>query len=367
MIKYISSFFKKHNLTPIIILKLTGVVLLAVVVLSVFFDVFGFPPRTLGVRTGTSVFSVAPQMPLFTMGTRGEDSNIAFEKSYDSSYAPGGFTTSGAVGMPALSIRNILPVPPVFGGVTGNTAEQFEVTEYNASIETGNIEKTCKDITDLKALSYVIFENSSDYHGGCSHTFKVEHTRASEILSRIEALHPENISENTYTIKRQIDDFTSQTEILENKQKSIDETLESALKAYDDITRLATRTEDTETLARIINNKIQIIERLTMEQVNIGSQLEQLARAKADQLDRLEYTFFTVSAHEDKYLDWDSIKDAWKNALHNLIFTINRALQDATVNFLAFLVSLLPYILYILVCIGIGKYAWKIVKGVWKR
>lgn len=344
MIKTISSFFKKHSLTPIVILKLTGVVVLAIVVLSIAFDMMGFSMNpssrmkiSQGGMGGSGVFSTAPMPPEFN-----------------------GYGYADTLYPPTFP-------PDVFPGSTGNTAEDFEVTEYNASIETRDTEKTCAEITDLKVLSYVIFESASEYDTGCAYTFKVEHARAPEILSRLEALDPKRISENTYTIKRQVDDFTSESEILESKKKSLDETLDSALRAYDEITRLATRTEDTETLAKIINSKIQLIERLTSERINVSSQLERLARSKSEQLDRLEYTFFHVDAYESVYVDWEGLGDSWKNALRNLVATVNRALQDATVNLLAGLVALAPYAFYILIFLVVIKYAWKVLVRTWKQ
>jgi hypothetical protein len=227
--------------------------------------------------------------------------------------------------------------------------------------------KTCAEITALKELDYVIFESANEYDKGCNYTFKVAHSNVEEILGVIEALDPNELSESTYTIKRQLDDFTSETEILERKLASINETLESAINAYDEITLLATRTQNAEALAKIIDSKLNIIERLTQERINTTAQLERLLRAKAEQLDRLEYTYFHVNVYENKFVDGEYLKDSWQAAVKNFVRDVNRAVQDVTINLLALLFVLAQYILYFFILLISGKYLWRAVKYIWKK
>lgn len=278
------------------------------------------------------------------------------------------YSESGVSYGAKLSTRNVSPImPPRPSGSTGSDAESYEVTDYNAQIETRNITETCDAIKELKALDYVIFENASESDRRCSYTFKVEHSRVAEILAIVKNLDPKDLTENTYTIKRQVDDFTSEIEILEKKRDSIDKTLESALRAYDDITSIATRTQNAEALAKIIDSKIGIIERLTQERININATLDQLSRAKAEQLDRLKYTYFNVSVYENIYFDWENIGDSWQAAVKDLVRSINSVLQSVTTGLLSFLLWLLPFIVYIFIIVFVGKYGWRGVKAIWQR
>ncbi|MBI2037637.1 MAG: hypothetical protein HYT15_01740 [Candidatus Magasanikbacteria bacterium] len=271
-------------------------------------------------------------------------------------------------GAPAgLSIRNILPPEPPSPGTVGNNAEDFEVTDYDAYIETRKKQEVCASITDLKSLKYVIFELSQESDKTCIFTFKVEHAHAAEILAIIKDLKPKDLSENTRTIKTQLDDFTNQIEILEKKRASIDETLRNAIKAYDEITALAVRTQDAASLAKIIDSKIQVIERLTQEKININQQLDYLARAKADQMDRLKYTYFNIRVYENKYLDEKTIKDSWIAAVQDFFFTINEALQNASINLIALLFVLIPYVIYALIILVAAKYGWRLAKYIWNK
>ena len=286
---------------------------------------------------------------------------------YDSaSYAEGSASYGGSM-TKGLSVRNVMPILPPRAGATGNTAEAYEVTDYNARVETRDIKKTCGQVKELKDLMYVIFENASESDKQCYYTFKVEHERVTEILSIIKALDPKDLTENTNTIKQLVDDFTSQTDILKKKRDSIDKTLDSALRSYDEITALATRTQNAEALAKIIDSKIGIIERLTQERINISAQLDQLARAKEDQLDRLKYTYFNVNVYENTFFDGESLKDSWKAAVKDLVRTLNTVLLSVTVGLAGFLIWLLPLLLYAFIVLIIAKYSWRVVKNIWAK
>src|SRR3989339_721006 len=163
---------------------------------------------------------------------------------------------------------------------------------------------------NLKPREDVIFENASEYEKNCNYSFKVKRDSVKEILSIIESLDPKELNENTYTIKRLIEDYT----------------------------------RDVENLAKIIDSKIRIIERLTQERININSQLERLNRSKAEQLDRLEYTYFRVYVFENKFIDREDLKDSWKTAIKSFVRDINKIAQDITINLAALLFLILEYI-----------------------
>jgi len=110
------------------------------------------------------------------------------------------------------------PIPPYPGGSIGDNAEEFEVTEYFATIETRTLGRICQTVSGLKTKDYVIFENSSEYDKGCSYTYKVRHENVGEILGVLESLNPKELNENTYTIQKILEDFTSQEEIFPNSQ-----------------------------------------------------------------------------------------------------------------------------------------------------
>ena len=341
-------FFKKMDIKPMTILKIVILGILAIIVLSMVSalsnggGLSNLNTKSLGALTSSVAPGMAPSMDYAESEYYAEDS------------------------IAQLSTRNIAPIPPQ-PGTTGNDAEEFEVTEYSASIETRNKQQTCGIIANLKARDYVIFENANEYKRGCNYSFKVELDHVDEVLMTLKDLHPKDLNENTYTIKQRIEDFTSEIEILQKKKKSIDETLENALNAYDDITKLATDNRDAETLANIIDSKLRTIEKLTQASIEINAQLDRLDRSKAQQLDRLDYTLFSVNVYENKYIDGEAIKDSWKLAVRNFVDNVNVILQALSIGLVALLLFLLQYILYILILLVVAKYGWEFVKNFWKK
>ena len=349
-------FFKKYKLTISTAVKS---VLIGIGVLLVFMFVASLINSPMGGR-----------MPGFNVSFRGGIPTRMPVYDMMNSYAVSEESSAPYFGkgmMDTLSVRNISPIFPPNVGTSGNDAEAYEVTDYNASIESSDVAKTCGIIKGWKTLSYVIFENASESEKQCYVTFKVEHAHVAEVLSEVKALDPRDLSQNTSTIKQQIEDFTSRAEILEKKRSSIDKTLESALRAYDEITTLATRTQNADALAKIIDSKVGIIERLTQERININAELDELARGKERELDRLTYSYFNINVYENKFFDGEAIVDSWKATLKTFVQTVNAVVQSITLGLLAFILWLLPILLYALILLLIAKYSWRFVKNLWMR
>lgn len=350
------NFLKKVDITPKNILKFAGLICIAIILLAFVLSIGKSILGSVGNRKMNLSFA-----PVSTQ-------SVAFDRAMPDSYMTKSSAGYAQGEMATLSIRNISPgVPPIYGGSVGNTAEMFEVTDYSATIETRNREDACGRMRALKSFSYVIFENSNESDTYCNYRFKVEKERVSQVLTAIKDLNPKELSENSYTIQEQVNDFTNRLEILENKRASIDETLKTALAAYTDITKLATNNQDTASLAKIIDSKMQTIERFTQESIAVNEQIEYLTRAKADQLDRLNYTYFSVYVYENKFIDRTELADSWKFAFKDFFTTVNKALQDATINVIAFVFLLVPYLLYLFIIIFVARYVWKIGKKIWLK
>lgn len=349
--KDIKKFLAQYDITPMKALKVSGAILLVVVVLGALSGT-RIVPTSMGVGSATSM--VGKMAPMMDMDGYGYD-DYAVEESY----------MSQGMGGAMLSSRNIAPVPTPGGNAVGD-GEAFEVTDYNATIETNNSNRVCDVLTALKPREDIIFERANTHDKGCDFGFKVELESVDDVLAIIEGLNPRDLSENTYTIKRQIDDFTSEEDILSSKLSSIDETLTSALAAYEDITALATRTNNAEALATIIDSRVGVIERLSQERINVSSQLERLARAKEEQLDRLTYAYFNVSVYERSYFDGEEILDSWKQAVRDLVYNVNRMLQDITLGLIALALMIIQYAIYLAIILLIIKYGWRYGKKLWE-
>jgi hypothetical protein len=349
-----------QEMTPLKALKLVGVVLGVLLLISIALQIVGSSFQSLTGSIGVPSVATAPSYGGIGMGG-GADYDYATSQSY---------SREERAMMPQLSVRNVAGnsmYPPQHGSPVGDMAEAFEVTQYSAYIETRKLDETCKAFEELKARDDVIFENANTHDRGCTYTFKVKHSSVEEVLAWLKDLDPKELSENTYTIKQQIDDFTNEVEVLEKKRESIEQTLAQALNAYDEITELATRTQNADALAQIINSKISIIERLTQEKININEQLDRIARAKAEQLDRLDYTYFNATIVENKFVDGEELTDSWKQALRNFVARTNEALQNLSLNLILLLFWVLQWIIYALIALFVAKYGWKFARDVWNR
>ena len=286
----------------------------------------------------------------------------------ESMVMPTSYSGMKAQGAPTLSARNVSDsyIPPIDGGYTkGDTGEAFEVKEYSAQIETRNLTRDCDAIHTLKARTDVIFEHANTYTHGCSFTFKVKRGSVDEVLALIKNMDPRDLTESTYTIKREVDDYTSEITILENKLATLDKTLTDAISSYENITTLATNRGDVENLAKIIESKLSIIERLTMLRIETVNELGRIERSTGVALDRLAYTYFTVSVYENTFVDGDTIRDSWKAAVRTFIQDANTLVQDISIGLLGLLLAVFKFALYFVILLITARVGWTFTKKMW--
>lgn len=332
------NILKNFDFSPKNILKVLGLGLVGLIFLMIAIWFVGFAFRTAfwgGTSNSGSYYEDAPQ-------------NAKTISSTDS-----------------LSIRNLVPDIDTSSGIYDE--EDFEVTEYSGSIRTRNFDETCLKIEDLKSLDYVVFENSNRYDTYCNYYFKVKNERADEILKMIKDLKPETLQTNKYILKNIIDDYTSEIDILNKKLASIEKTLTDAQNAYDQVIVLATRNQDVESLAKIIDSKIQLIERLTNERINTKEAIDRLNRNKAEQIDRIDYTVFNIAVSDIVVFDFKQIKNSWISELQQFVREFNSVIQSVTVGLATYLLRLIQIIIYLLIALFVIKYGWRFIKFVWKK
>lgn len=331
---------KKLDFRPSTIFKIAGLAVVAVIVVVAIFRFIG-----------SSFYSIVKQHQSLNL------------PMFDVNY--GKMNESAVYNDMKLSIRNVASVKP--SNSTGNNAEDFEVKEYYALIETRKLDDDCAKINSLKARADVIFENVNSYDKGCDFIFKVKKETVVEILEIIKSLEPKELQEKTFTIKNQIEDFTGEINILNKKLASIDETLNVAVAAYNEVTRLATTTRDVESLAKIIDSKINLIERLTSERLQVSNRLEEINRTKTIQLDRVNYIYFNVKIYENKFIDWENLKDSWKAATQEFIRDLNQIAQNLSINLASILFYVFEILIYCFLFFVIAKYVWKLAKYIWTK
>jgi hypothetical protein len=110
-----------------------------------------------------------------------------------------------------------------------------------------------------------------------------------------------------------------------------------------------------------------LIERLTQERLNTVSMLERLSQSKAEQLDRLEYTYFHVDVFENKFIDGEQLQESWKSAIREAVYGVNQALQNMSITLIPLLFGLIQYILYFFILLLVVKYLWKAARRIWEK
>jgi len=352
------AILENFNLKVKPVLKIAGLAVLGIIAIYIVFTIIG------------GMIGFLPSF--FKSGINNSTSNYA--PSYSVSGGKGGaamLDISNAGQSLKLSTRNVAPLNESVSydspSPVGSEAENYETTDYHVSFETGQLKNTCAAVSGLKAKSEVIFETASEYNSYCNYTFKVQRDKTGEILDIIKGMKPKELANNTYTIQSEVQDFTSEITILQNKLASIDETLSKAVGAYDEVSILATKEKDVESLARVIDNKINTIRQLTQERIDINSRLDQIRRAKSEQLDKLNYTYFNVTVTDKSFFDWQDIKDSWNAAIRYSVGNINQMIQNISVNLVVFLFNLLQFAVYGLISLFVAKYGWKLVKHIWLK
>jgi hypothetical protein len=258
-------------------------------------------------------------------------------------------------------------MPPSYGQVPGVDAESFEVSEYYVSIETRDRDRDCDIILSLKSREDVIFDNVNESEYGCNVSFKVKREAVDSVLASINELNPRDISESTYTIKREVGEYENQIEILTKKLTSLEQALTSALANYAEVEAIARRQGDVATLAKVIESKVTIIERITASRLEVVAELDRLSVAKAESLDRMNFVHFSVNVSENDWVQGHDLKDSWVASLQELISDFNTLLQDISIGFVQFLFVVIKYTLYASVLFLVGRPIVRKARVLWSK
>jgi hypothetical protein len=265
-----------------------------------------------------------------------------------------------------MAIDRIMPEPQPIA-TPGADAESYEVQDYFVSIETGNGERDCNTLTTLKDREDVIFESINESLYGCNASFKVKKESVESVLSFLQELNPREVSENTYTIKREVSQLETQMDILKTKLESLDSALKDALASFAEVEAAARRSGDVASLAQVTESKISAIERINASRLDVTTELDRLERAKAETLDRMEYVYFSVNVLENEWVRGSEIKDSWVAAVQQLIRDLNGFLQDLSIGFVQFALMVVKYTLYASVFYIIARPVIFRVRRTWKE
>lgn len=344
------NYFKNFDWSVKSIAKVIGLVILGIIALTVVISLISFSIKTI---FGT---------------TTSYNAKYDYDEGYYGGYdiaEEAVYTRSMSAATLAVDDSYVLQIPePDYS--TGSDAEDYEVKEYYGTIKTRKLDETCQKIYELKEKDYIIFESSDKDKEYCYYNFKVEKEYGEEVVEIIESLDPETFNASIQSIKGAIEEYEDELDILTKKLSSIEETLAEAQNAYDEISTIATRQNDAETLAKIIDSKLELIERLTSEKLYVKEQIDRYNDSKAEQLDRLNYTFFNINVRKDLIFDWEDIKDSWKYETKQLVNNVNEVFQGISLHLATYLVRFVQVVLYLFISVFLLKFVWMGVKYAWR-
>ncbi|MEA3304803.1 MAG: hypothetical protein U9Q15_03640, partial [Patescibacteria group bacterium] len=178
------------------------------------------------------------------------------------------------------------------------------------------------------------------------------------MLDLLEDLNPRDFSENIQTIQKSVSNTQSEIEILNEKLKSIETNLEDAISSYDELSDLAKAKEDIESLTKLIDLKMNTINRLTEEKLNLNERIARYQKQQDEQLDRLKYVEFSISIREVVLINWEQMRDSWKYTVQSFFRDINDIIQDLSLNLVIWLMRALQVFLYIGFALVFVKLLW---------
>lgn len=261
------------------------------------------------------------------------------------------------------------PYPPQSGGVGYYDEVGYETKSYYAHIKTRAYDVACDTIESWKPLAYVVFEQSNRGDSYSAYRFKVERDRASEVLAQLKGLDPRTLNEQSEVVKRQVEEYTSQLDVLKKREALLADTLDKVSVAYDELVTLSKSAHDVETLAKVIDGKLNYIERLSQQRIQVAAELDAIARAKADLEDRIAYVYVDVSVEKIEFVNKEEIRDSWMYAAREFVAQVHKTFQQLTFGVLALVLWLVQLILeaiiFFVVVLFIVKHGWRATKKFW--
>ena len=333
-------FLKNFDWSAKSIAKIIGLFLLGVIALSIVISLLGFAVNTV-FRGGHSY------------------NEYSYDRGYDGYDMAQSSRSMSKMAMPLMGDM----IEEEYS--SGETSEDFEIKEYSGTIKTRHLDQTCGVILNLKGREDVIFETSDKNDSSCYYRFKVKKESADEIAAVIEGLNPEVFNARIETIKKIIDSADDELEILQKKLDSVEDTLSKAQTAYDELTELATRKQDIESLTKIIDSKLNLIEKLTSERISIKERIDRMNKSRAEQLERLNFSYFNINVYEDLIVDFDQMKESWKWEVKEMVRNINDVIQGLTINLVNYLFQFIQVAVYFFISLFLLKGVWVITKRVW--
>jgi len=240
----------------------------------------------------------------------------------------------------------------------------FEIKHYEIEYVSSDTEQLQKKIKTLKDKEFVLFDKYSESKRSSQYTLKVKREKSQEVLMFLEGLSPDQVHLDVENIKKSIDSSIDQEKLLNDKLKKVEAILTDATESYSTLLTLAKEKNDIDALTKLVDLKINTLNRLSSERNTLLSQIQAIKKSKEELFDDLNYVIFTITINEFLYFDTESLKESWRYDLKALIDNFNSLGQNLTTTLLSFAIKLLEFFIYFVLMLFILKAIVVIVKRV---
>jgi chromosome segregation ATPase len=201
----------------------------------------------------------------------------------------------------------------------------------------------------------------------CRATFYVTQPQVNRVLDTLTAYDGVEVNRTTESVTRHREEIQGQTSILQQQLASVERSLAIAETEFDEIATFARETNDAETLASAIREKLSLIDTLTQRKISLVSRIDSYMQQAADLEERLNVVQFSVNVDRSYPLSLNRTSRQWERAWAELDEQFTDTLIGLTAFFGIFLLWSVRIVIYALVGIVVVRGLWKFARLVWRR
>ena len=341
-------------------LKILATFVALLVALAIVFAVLAFVWSFMTAITGTASYRNSTGLQAL-MAPRAVGGSYARKTASFAKRAFEGFASDSV-----SSYSDVAEPTPGYDNLAGKDAEKFEKSSYSAQYEDSDIKEKCDAFEALKPFDYVVFTSAHRSDKYCSYNFWTDRAHEKTMLSKIKSLNPKELNISISTVERSIDNNDFEVKLLQEQIDELDETIKEAKTAYSDLVTLAKNRSRVTDLTTIIDNKIRLLEKLQSKKRTLLTRLARMQRGGSQTLDDTQKVSFAVYVSKVEIVNWQSLKETWRNYTRTFVYNLNSALKSFTYDLVIFIIKVIGFVVYLLVVLFVLRLAYLLVQRMWK-
>jgi len=159
-------------------------------------------------------------------------------------------------------------------------ATEFEIKKYEIKYSTNETAKLQQEIETLRSKDYLFFDKYDKSKSRSFYIIKVDKDHADEILNFFKSLKPKDIHLYVENIKKSIESSIDKEKLLKDKLTKLEKILSDANKQYSALSILAKKQNNIDSLTKLIDLKVNTLDRLTKEKSTILTQINTISKSK---------------------------------------------------------------------------------------